>query len=170
MGDDGQTVDVFGVQGRIKAFDAEHGVADSIFEGGWILFPDGAVREANPLGLLSKPPEDDYKLALRKLRYREVALARAVEAFSKRKQYFMQAAKSHLQEKFCGPTPAAADTAAEELEALKQLVLKTKQAYEEMQAEVARTVPEGIKARQRQHEENTQANQALLARLDGIQV
>jgi len=161
-------IDVGGVKARIQAFDDAHG--EYVVDGGWIRFADGAVREVNPLGLLSRPPDDAYKLATRILRYRELVLERAVNAFTDRKTYFVQSAKSHLQEVRAGPPPADADAAAAELKALQLVVQTAKVAVDEARACVTCTEPAGLKANRERHLQNRQANEALLERLGNIEI
>ena len=88
--------DTMSVTQRIKTFDAKHGgEAESEFDGYWVIYSDGAKRDANPLGPLSEPPENPRELAIAKVYFAELRLRRAVIEFDNTKKRFMDQAGLH---------------------------------------------------------------------------
>ncbi len=72
---------------RIDAFEARHGGKEnSIYDGVWIYFEDGARREGNPLGALCEPPTDPRQLQKNIVRYHTFLLDRHIRAFDDRKR------------------------------------------------------------------------------------
>jgi hypothetical protein len=158
-----------GVKERVMAFDASHGAW--VQDGAWLHFEDGACREVNPLGLLSAPPSDPYKLWNRILRYHEIRLAAAVLAFEDRKKYLVQSAKAHLGEQvMVGAAVANADAAEAELKKLQAEAQKCKRAVDAARTQRDAVEPDGLKRRRQRNEENREANQELLARITGIEI
>ena len=109
-------LDVGGVNARIADFDKRHGA--NVFAEGWIRFEDGAVREADPLGLMMEPPADPYERARRQAHYRKIVCERAVRAFDQAKQQAASMAHANLNSEMCGPAPMV-ESVVTELKALQ---------------------------------------------------
>lgn len=72
---------------RIDAFEARHGGKEnSIYDGVWIYYADGARREGNPLGALCEPPTDPRQLQKHIVRYHRFLLDRHIRVFDDRKR------------------------------------------------------------------------------------
>jgi hypothetical protein len=77
------------VSQRVRQFDTKHG--DSIVINGWLIFADGAKREAHNLqGSLMEPPKDPQDRETIKLLYQEEMLRRATENVQRKKQAVVQ--------------------------------------------------------------------------------
>jgi hypothetical protein len=75
---------------RVQQFDAKHG-DDGIAINGWLIFSDGAKREAsNPEGSLVEPPKDKQEQDKIQLLYQEEMLRRATENVQRKKQAVVQ--------------------------------------------------------------------------------
>jgi hypothetical protein len=78
------------VSQRIQQFDAKHG-DNGIVINGWLIFADGARREAyNPQGPLLEPPKDKQELDTIQLQYQEEMLRRVTENVQRKKQAIVQ--------------------------------------------------------------------------------
>ncbi len=69
---------------RVKEFEQRHG--EKYSDGYEIYFADGAMRDADPIGVLMPPPdagsaEGEYKLANNKLTFAKLKLKAAVDEF-----------------------------------------------------------------------------------------
>ncbi len=160
-------IDYGGINQRIAAFDAQHG--DSVHEEGWILFADGAAREANPMGPLLEPPRDDWPRLKRILHYHEILLQRAVNAFNEQRHNLTLLAKNNLNLQNCGPAPNIAE-ATSELKQLQKQVKAHRKAYAAALAAVEAAKPARLKELEEQNASNRAANEALLEALKGIEV
>jgi hypothetical protein len=72
---------------RVKQFDEKHG-GERYSEGGMFFFADGSMREVDPTGVLLgceqlnvQDAKQEYDLMLRKYKFVEVKLKKAVQAF-----------------------------------------------------------------------------------------
>jgi len=156
------------VKERVKRFDERHG--ESIVDGGWIRFPDGAQREVNPMGALQDPPDDPYQRAKRVLSYHRLRLQRATDAFGNRRMELVKHAKTMLNSRTSGPPLVTAEEAKRELERLRQRVQEAKAGYDAAKAALEEVKPASLKARESQDEKYRKQNQALLETVNEIQV
>ncbi len=161
-------MDQGGIKRRVAEFDAQHGA--SVAEDGWILFEDGAAREANPMGALVDPPTKPWELAKRVLHYRDVCLKQAVAEFSQRKTYLLKAAAHNLKERLCGPPPADIAEAEAGLKQMQAKVRKCQKAYDAALKAVEDARPERLRQFLERDATNRSANQALIDRIDKIEV
>lgn len=83
-------MDMYGstVKERIETFEKLHG--DSVFDGAWIWFEDGARRDANALGPLVEPPESPRELQHNVCMYLRLRLDGIVLEFDKLKAQLQQ--------------------------------------------------------------------------------
>lgn len=97
-----------------QRFEVQHG-PESEHDGGWIYYPDGAMREVNPLGAFVDPPPQEADLFRRKAHYQKLRLARLVREFDRVKAKAVEVARN--------PTAAYAhEDAVEQLERLRDQV------------------------------------------------
>jgi hypothetical protein len=78
------------VSQRVRQFDTKHG-DNGIAINGWLIFADGAKREAHNLqGSLMEPPKDPQECEKIQLHYQEEMLRRATENVQRKKQAVVQ--------------------------------------------------------------------------------
>jgi hypothetical protein len=161
-------MDCVSIKTRVKEFDVRHGEDSVVFNVGWLLFGNGAMREINPMGPLIEPPEDNYKRAKLVVRYHEIKLNLAAEEFNLLKHNLKLHAKVGLKERFCPPPPPQ-----EEIERLKQLkkkVQKWQRKLEKSHKELENSKPAQLVERDKTNEGNRRANEDLLGEVERIEV
>jgi hypothetical protein len=158
-------LDCGGIKERVAKFDNRHGAFVVI--GNWVIFADGAKRECNPLGPLNEPPEDDWERAKIINQYWQHKLELAVEEFDLHKSSLLRMAKAHSRETFTPPPP---EEALAKLTELKKKVMKLRVKANDAEAAVEEAVPENIKQRAEEAEENRQRQQDFVNRLSKIEI
>ena len=88
-------------------FDAKHG--ESIIVGAWKLYEDGAQRELSAFGAWVEPDADPYRRAQAIVRYHEVIVERATDAFTERKAFLKGLTESTFRDGY--PPPSDDDIA-----------------------------------------------------------
>ena len=63
----------------VQEFEEAHGVGQSVEVRGWLVYPDGAMREPGPYGASREPPEDDYERWKTIVSYHETLLTQATD-------------------------------------------------------------------------------------------
>jgi len=154
---------------RVKAFDAYHGGDEAIRVGEEVLFPDGAKREANPLGLLDDGPTDPHLRAKRILRYHEIRLRRAVRDFENERDGMIALAKSHLQSSRT-PEPPPAEETVERLKQLRRAVRLRQKAVHEAREHAEGMKPAELTAREEADSANKEATETLLTEIEQIKI
>lgn len=128
---------------NVKEFDRRHGEC-SVVVGGERLYPNGARRDVEPLGVMIEPPESDFQCLKLKVRYWQTLVDEAVQVFYDAKRDLLQAAKG-LSDRGFGPPELEEETT--KLEQLQTIVKGRKRHLEEAKAELEKT-PEAQRARQ----------------------
>jgi hypothetical protein len=158
-------IDYMGIKQRLAEFDEKHG--EQVIHDGWILFADGAVREANPLGALQEPPSDPWACAKQRVTFCSVALRQATELFENAKTSRLQMVKGALNSQFC-PAPATTQAELAELKVLKKAVQERTKALAEARREAETTKPAWLKEREVESAKNRAAQEKLLESLQGM--
>jgi hypothetical protein len=105
------------MESRVAAFDRAHG--DSVVDGCFILFEDGALRETAAYGLLRDPSSNDWERQKAILKYWKLKLSIAEEEFQTAKEGYEAAAG--LRPGFCGMVPNIPETKEEVNQTLEAL-------------------------------------------------
>lgn len=154
------------VQQRVAEFDAENG--ESVFHEGWVYFRNGALREANPAGLLKDPPSDCYERARRTAFYHRLKHEQALQRFNERREDLARAATFGIRNG--GPVPLRAEEARVALEALADTVRKAQVDLERAEKLVGKTEPDHVRQRREQEAANKQASAELLEAVKSIEL
>ena len=161
--------DTNSINERCMAFDEAHGGRESILaEEGMFYFPDGASREAHPVGFWYDPPSDDFKRAKMIEYYWRRKLGLAVEQFQTKKQYLAQMASANSKSATASPPPPQCEI--DRLLELRKKVLKFKVKHDEAKAAVTETEPEKLKERRERNAQHREANSSFLSELNNIEI
>jgi hypothetical protein len=159
-----------GLADRVKEFDQRHG-GDPVAIGHWLVFPDGAQREANPAGAWVEPPQEPHQQAQLILRYQEERLRQAQAAFEQLKSRLQQQASQAVQ--FATkPTPPQAPSEEEvaELRALQALVHERRQARDAAQANTEQMKSPKLREREAEAAAHAERGQAALDVIKTIRI
>lgn len=156
---------------RINAFEKRHGGPEvAVRVSGWILYPNGAARETNPLGALLDPSTDKLERARNILFYHETRLRLATEAFTERKRFYAENARVALKERFAPVLPVAQDAAVKELNELLTRVRECQAAVDEARKAVVAAKPQHVAEAEAQSARNKDAAQSMLNALESFKI
>ena len=159
-------IDYLGIKERVEKFDIEHGLDAVMYGAGWLLFPDAAIRETNPLGALREPPDDLYQRAKLIVKYREIKLGLAVEEFTTFKRFLLtQANQAHRE-----GTPPPSQEAIATLKQLKAKAASCQALLEDAREYLEDNKPAGLRQRELNMQANREKAEDLLASLKTIEV
>lgn len=131
----------FGLKVQVAAFDNEHEKEGrGIVINSTIYFPDGAFRDANPLGILGDPPEDLYLRAQNKVTYWETRFKEAQTEFEDKKEMLLSFAKSPY-------TSLDVEEAKRQLKGLRTRVRLRQRKLEAAKDELEEHTPQGLRKR-----------------------
>ena len=150
---------------RVARWIEENG-DDGIMVDGWMIYSNGAMREATPLGALLDPPADLYERAKIKVRYRQALMQRAADAFNERKRYLLSAAEAARRNGYPPPT----ERELTELKQLQQVVQKCQRDLEATRTEVVKHTPAWMQSSATTAQENQQSGERFIADVTGIKV
>jgi hypothetical protein len=130
---------------KVRAFERRHG-PEKVSDGTAWYYPDGALRDADPIGVLMEPPdasnpEGEYRLAAHKLKFARLKMKVAVDAFD------------HQNTILAHTLPSDPDAALAELKQLGKVVEAKKALVAEAEAALSETKWEKQRAANRRAEE-----------------
>ena len=149
----------------IRDFHKRHG-ADQINVDGWLLWPNGAMREANAYGALIDPPADPWECAKKVLWYWTCRLKRAVADFDAAKANLRAVAAARMRD---GGDPPDADQ-LKNLKALKAEVERVRAQHAKAHDAERAAIPADIRAHWAQREKNQKAAQDFLSAVNEVTV
>jgi hypothetical protein len=161
-------IDYLGVQQRVEKFDIEHGLNAVMYGEGWLLFPDAAIRETNPLGALKEPPEDPFKRARLIVEYWIIKQNLAVREFTTYKRFLLSQADAVLRDGQ-SPLPEQAE-AIKQLKDLKAKVSACQSKLDAARADVETNKPAGLRQREIAMQEYREQAASLLTSLKEIEI
>jgi hypothetical protein len=149
-------------------FAERHGGKDAgVRDGRFVIFPDGACYEVSAYGERLEPDADPHKRAKDVARYWEVCHGHALEDFETMRHMLMSNAKAaHAN----GWDPGNEESPLAELTKLRDHVRAMQARLNAAKAEVERTVPAAIAARQKAQSQNRAACEAFLGKLHAIKL
>lgn len=155
---------------RLERWEYYHGgYASSIQIGSWRLYPDGAMRENNPMGVLREPPPDEWERLQVVVQYCEHHVRRARDAFAALKDSLGQRAKANVrQQQFAALPPADEELAR--LKLLRGVAASWGVELEEARKRLLNAKPEWMRLQEALAAQNQQQNEAFLTRLNNIQL
>ena len=159
-----------GLNERVKEFDSKHG-GEPVVVGHWLLFPDGAQREANPMGAWIDPPPKPYERAQLIVRYHEERLRRATQTFDELKETLRRQASEAIRQAGA-PTPPQPPGEAQlaELRVMQETVFERGKARDEAVAAAEQLKPLKYREREANAAVNAAAGQAALEAISSIKV
>jgi len=159
---------------RVKQFDLEHSQdGPGIYSSGWILYPDGALREENVLGALDEgqsskcEPERKEKAIVH---YWELSLEKAADEFHELRDNWLQSAKINAQQKYVSPPPAIPTKAAKQLIRLKKKVKECQRQLETAREAVNINKPKDQIIREETSNVYAKENKKFLEVVEGIEI
>jgi hypothetical protein len=162
-----------GVAERVAAFDKLHEEqGPGLRSGAWIVFPDGARREVNPMGALIDPPREEIDRMRARTVYLKIRFEQANSEFNRRKHEIEAVLRSNLSAPGVSNTPASVDEAALVKE-LEQLRDKAREAHEELrlaQDEIVERMPESDRIRLEKDQDARHAASDALTRVQDIKL
>ena len=156
---------------RTELFDAEHSVkGQPVRIGGYLHFPDGALRECSDtgLGIWRNPPEDFYKCAKLVVIYHTRKLELAVQEFENLKQNLLNLAEAAKRHQYCSFPPDPENI--EKLKMLREKVRFCKNNLTEAEKALEDSIPDEVKQNQISNEHNRRAVSNFIAAIGKIEV
>jgi len=165
--------DLPGGPGRSVAFDEEHeaeGPARMV--DGWLYYPDGAKREAHPLGAMHDAPSDPLELARAKARYHKIEYQSISQKFRRRKDEIEALLRSisHAPPNIRCTAPISFDEDAlvAELEELRGKVRKAHRRWMRSREAIEQATPEARKKIERTDAAHRAEAGRILAKINSI--
>jgi len=145
------------------------GQARAILIGTWFVYPDGAMRENNPMGVLMEPPADEEERLRLVVQYCEQHVREARDAFFALKNDLAQRAKANVrQQQFAAMPPSDEELAR--LSQLRGIAASWAVELDEARKRLADAKPDWRRQQEAIAAQNQQQNEAFLAKLDTIQL
>jgi hypothetical protein len=153
---------------RREQFIMEHGGRDNTVSvgNGWLLFSDGATMEQSYYGCLKEPPDSAYERAKLHVRYRQILLQRAVQAFDELKGQLRQHADYCARHGHPPPSQAELD----KLKELQRIVRSREKDLAQAIQVMEQNIPESLRRRDAIRASNKEQSERVLSALDEIQV
>jgi hypothetical protein len=136
-----------------------------VFEGGWLLFPDGSSKERLS-GVKHEPSPDPYQAALAIARYWQIKLDLAVQEFSHCKTKLLGQTKAALRQQ----TPPPGAEQLDRLQLLKARVEVLKQQFEKVEADVESAKPDNLRGKEELAAQNAQNCADAASAIQSIEV
>ncbi len=155
------------VQENINRFREAHG--ESISDGAWEYFEDGAVRERNPQGPMFDPPQDKHELARNITFFWKQKVRLAEEAFIAKKDELKGALRGS-ERGLAPPPPGTREQVNAMLKKLQQEVLRCREKLAEAQTSIESSTPQHIVDRNRERRESWERLRESLADVDDIKI
>ena len=153
-------------EARKRLFYQEHG--EYVVVENMSVFADGAKCERAPYGIMVDAPSDPHELAKAILRFWKVKLNRAVARFNSLHSELQIVAKTNKISPRCSPPPS--HESLEQLRQLKKTIADYHTKYQQAEKAVEDSIPENVKLRQKQDDENREKNEQFLDELSSIEI
>ena len=156
---------------RVARWEHCHGGQARAFQvGAWLLFPDGAMRENDPLtGVMREPPTDEWERLRLVVEYCEHHVRQARDAFIALKDQLAQRAKANVREQRFAAMPPSDEELAR-LGRLRGVAASWGVELAEARQRLADAKPEWLRLQESLAAQNQQQNEAFLAKLSNIQL